>query len=82
MVVDRLGGLVDRVLGVERSARAPGVVDDFDVVLHLVVEDVIEAGKGEEDEQHVPRPDAHQVGARRDPGVVAVRGDAETRRDP
>src|SRR5438034_7183383 len=40
-------------LGIERTARAPGVVHDLDVVGLLMVEDVVEPGESPEDEQDV-----------------------------
>ena len=76
------GGLVDRVVRVERAARPPGVVDHLEVVLLLVVEDVIEPGEGPEDEQDVAGADADELRARRDAGVVATGGGAEPGCDP
>ena len=70
---DLLGRFVDRILGVERAGRSPGIVHHLDVVLLLVVEDVIEAGQRPEDEQDVAGADADETGARGDARVIAVR---------
>ena len=68
-----LGRFVDRIMRIERAGRAPGVVHDFDVVLLLVIEDVVESGERPEDEQDVAGADSNEVRSRGDTRVIAVR---------
>src|SRR5207247_9187924 len=82
VVVHGLRRLADRVLGIERAARPPGVVHDLDVVVPLVVEDVVEPGECEEEEEDITRADADALRPWSDARVVARRGGAESGRDP
>ena len=81
LVVDFLARLVDRILRIERTARAPRVVHDLDVVVALVIQDVIEARERPENEQDVTGADADELRARSDTRVVPARCRAEARRD-
>src|SRR5690348_11606160 len=74
--------LVDWIFGIEGAARAPRIVHDLDVVVLLMLEDVIEPGEREEDEQNVPGADAYELRAGRHSLVVAGGRGAERRRDP
>src|SRR5207247_3726457 len=82
LIVHLLGRFVDRILGIERTAGAPGIVHHLDVVSLLMVQNVVEARERPEDEQDVAGTEADERGAGGGTRVVAPRRGPETPRDP
>src|SRR5439155_23817618 len=78
LIVHLLGGLVDGILGVKRPARPPRVVHHHDVVGLLMVQDVVEAREGPEDEQDVAGADPDELRAWSDARVVDRRPRPQT----
>src|SRR5256885_17066654 len=61
LIVHLLGRFVDRILGIERTAGAPGIVHHLDVVSLLMVQNVVEARERPEDEQDVAGTEADEL---------------------